>query len=142
MFKFTPIGLALLVIASPAVAQDSRLAAAFDGADVNGDGVISRAEFAASRLSRFDQMDRNNDGAISRADLPPFKRAAERFGPMIDALMRQADSNGDGKVSRAELAKAPAPMFDRADTNGDGFVDKAELAAVRTMLAKMRDGGR
>lgn len=142
MLKFLPLSLALLAIAAPAAAQDSRLAAAFDGADTNSDGLITRAEFSTSRLARFDKMDRNNDGAISRADLPRMKRAAEKLGPLIDLMVKQSDANGDGKVSRQEMANGPMPMFDRADTNGDGSVDKTELAAVREMLAGMGKGSR
>lgn len=140
MLKFMPLGLALLMIAAPAAAQDSRLAAAFDGADTNGDGLISRAEFSASRLARFDKMDRNGDGAISRADLPRMKRAADKLGPLIDAMVRQSDANHDGKVTREEMASGPMPIFDRADANQNGSVDKDELAAVRAMLAKMGGG--
>lgn len=140
MFKFAPLGLATLAmfaIATPAAAQDSRLAAAFDGADTNGDGLISRAEFSASRLTRFNKMDRNGDGAISRADLPRMKRAAEKLGPLIDMTVRQSDADHDGKASRTEMANGPMPIFDRADANQDGSVDKNELAAIREMLGKM-----
>jgi len=123
------------LIATPAAAQRfGDPAAAFDNADADRNGVITRAEFAASRMTRFNQMDRNHDGAVSKAD---FKRIA-RFRPeaagRLDALIAQADANRDGKATRAEMAAAPMPIFDRADANKDGGVDKDELAAIRSAL--------
>lgn len=41
--------------------------------DANGDGLISREEFAAPMLRRFDRMDANNDGIVT-----PEERAAAR----------------------------------------------------------------
>jgi hypothetical protein len=41
--------------------------------DANGDGLISREEFAAPMLRRFDRMDANSDGIVT-----PEERAAAR----------------------------------------------------------------
>lgn len=39
-------------------------------ADTNGDGVVTRAEFAAASAARFARMDRNGDGKLDMADRP------------------------------------------------------------------------
>lgn len=141
MKKLILASAALLAFAVPAAARStgSRTAAMFDHADANGDGMITRAEFAAARAARFAKMDRNKDGAISSADLPRMKRAANKLKPLIEMLVAQSDANRDGKVSRAEMANGPMPIFDRADANSDGAIDKAELAVVRERLAAIRD---
>lgn len=141
MKKLILASAALVAFVAPAAAQSagSRAAAMFDNADANGDGLITRAEFAAARAGRFDKMDRNKDGAISQADLPRMKRAADKLKPMLDMMINQADANRDGKVTRAEMANAPMPIFDRADTNNDGALDKSEVAAARQRLAAARD---
>ena len=62
-------------------------------ADVNGDGLISRAEAAAlPRLAeRFEQIDANRDGQMSRDEMRAFHQAQR-------AKLR-GDVDGDGKVS-------------------------------------------
>lgn len=141
MTRFLLLAIALSVTA-PAHAQFGRGVDAFDGADANHDGIVTRAEFIASRNDRFAKLDRNGDGAVSKADfgrLAKFKpEAADRLGAMI----AQMDANGDGRVTQAELAVAPAPIFDRVDANHDGAVDQAELAEGKAAIAAFRDRGR
>lgn len=127
------------LIATPVAAQ--RLgdpAAAFDNADADHNGLITRAEFAASRMTRFNQMDRNHDGAVSKADFKRIARFRPEAGERLDTLIAQADANRDGKATRAEMAAAPTPIFDRADANRDGVVDKVELAAITQALKALR----
>ncbi|WP_114952364.1 EF-hand domain-containing protein [Sphingosinicella terrae] len=123
--------LVAFALAAPALAAQRDRAAMLDQADANGDGAISRAEFAAHRLSQFDRADRDRDGAIARGD---FRRLA-RFRPeameRIDALIAQGDSNRDGRLTRAELQAAPMRIFDLADSDGDGRIDAAERSALR-----------
>lgn len=123
--------LAVLLAGGGADAQARRdPAAAFDQADANKDGAISRSEYVAARSSRFDQLDRNKDGAVSTADFPrlaSYPDAMAKLRVMID----EADTNHDGKVTRQELASAPTPAFAKADVDRDGQVSKAELAALR-----------
>ncbi|AHE56269.1 hypothetical protein NX02_23265 [Sphingomonas sanxanigenens DSM 19645 = NX02] len=107
----------------------------FADADVDGDGTITREEFAAARARSFDKLDRNDDGVVRKGDFSRLARfkpdAAQRLQRMIDA----ADTNRDGKVTRDEFVAAPSPLFDRADTNGDGVLSKAEADAARSALA-------
>lgn len=143
--KITILTLAALtaVVASPVPARmagGGGALAGFDGADRNGDGIVTREEFAAARAARFDKMDRNGDGVVAKDD---FKRLA-RFRPeamdRLEMLIKQGDANGDGRLTRAELQASPMPIFDRVDANRDGKVDKAELDRARETLADLRAG--
>lgn len=107
-------------------------------ADANGDGVVTRDEYARARAANFARMDRNKDGAVSKAD---FKRLA-RFKPdaasRLDALIVSMDANRDGKATRAEFDAAPMPLFDRADANGDRRLDANEMAAAKGRIDAMK----
>lgn len=130
-----------IAIAAPASAQlfgGGDPMDAFEGADTNHDGVVTRAEFVAARAARFDKMDRNGDGFISRDDFKRVLRFRPQAGQKVDAFIAQADSNGDHKVSRAEMAAAPTPIFSVADANRDGVVDQAELAAAKDRLQSLK----
>lgn len=134
------IASALLLPASAAQARFGQRdpMAAFDNADANHDGVVSRAEFRAARVARFDRMDRNHDGVISRDDFGRLLKFRPQVGQMLDQMLAEADANHDGRVTRAELAGAPTPLFDRADANHDGVVDANELAAARDRLQQLK----
>jgi hypothetical protein len=112
---------------------------AFRDADTNGDGAVSRAEYAAARMARFDKLDRNGDGSISRDDFGRLIRLAPRLGRRIDMLLAAADTNYDGRVSRAEYGVMPMPLFDRLDLNHDGKIDAQELAAARAHVEEIRE---
>jgi len=136
-----PLAVLTAVVSSPVSARmagGGGALAGFDGADRNGDGIVTRDEFAASRVARFDTMDRNGDGVVTKDD---FKRLA-RFRPeaveRLEMLISQGDANGDGRLTRAELQAAPMPVFDRVDVNRDGKVDKQELERAREALADMK----
>ena len=101
-------------------------------ADADGDGAVSKAEFAAFRTRMFDRLDRDGDGFASAGDLPA--RAAGGTAGGAGDMLARADADGDGKVSRAEFAAAPSPGFDRLDADGDGTVTQAEFAAAAQAL--------
>lgn len=135
----TLIVLAVLAIASAGTV----LAAPQDGAkperrtlDANGDGVVDRAEAAASpRLAeRFDSLDRNGDGRLDKDELRQGRDRGHR-GREGHARLQALDADKDGRISRAEAAADPAfaARFERMDLNGDGFIDRAdrELAAAQ-----------
>lgn len=107
------IGVATAAEGQPAAGQGKRTSL-----DVNGDGVIDRAEAAkAPRLAaRFDQSDRNADGRLDAAEQRAafagrdgrergdghgrgHRKGGERGGDGIARL----DTDNDGRLSRAEL---------------------------------------
>lgn len=131
----------IAVVAAPAMAQLGQRdpAARLAQADANGDGIVTRAEFKASRAARFDEMDRNGDGFISRDDFGRLLKVRPQAGQRLDEMLAEADANHDGRISRAELDQAPMPLFDRADSNHDGKVDAQELAALRERTTERRE---
>lgn len=95
-------------------------------ADRDGDGMVTRAEFASSRQAVFDRLDRNRDGVLDGADRAGVRPVPARLRDAVAG----ADRNGDGRITRAEFAAAPTPLFDRADTDGNGVVDAYEMARL------------
>lgn len=126
-------------LAMPAFAHGKR---GFDAIDKNDDGVISKAEAAASPrlLARFDAVDKNNDGKVSRAEY----RAWTTGKPVRSASgFNRLDTNHDGYLTRAEARhdSALAKRFRSADRNHDGRLNRAEYAAAMTSIhtAQRRD---
>ncbi len=128
MFRTTLLVAAFSVSAWPAPAQSQdaiqQLLANFDRIDVNGDGVISRAEFQMVRAERWMQIDRNGDGYLSEDDFPRW--AARRARTQL-AEIAFLDGNDDGRTSKDEFLNGPAPLFTWADLDSDGALTRSEL---------------
>lgn len=107
-------------------------------ADSNGDGVVTRDEYARARTANFARLDRNKDGAVSKADFRRLARFKPEAASRLDALIAGMDADKDGKATRAEFDAAPMPMFDRADANGDGRIDANEMAAAKARIDVMK----
>lgn len=129
--------------------------AALSRLDADGDGRISRDEFAAGHAVRaakqaghasaggahpapdFAAIDTDGDGYLVVAELlafhgrmsPPPQAAA---GGRLAQKFAQADRDGDGRLARAEVEQALPPLAQRfaaLDADGDGFLSQAELEA-------------
>ena len=120
----TPVLFCLCSLAPAQPAQAQRQArdgqVRFRGMDVDGDGVITRAEWRGSDQA-FRRHDRNNDGVLSGDEV--WDRTLDGD---LTAEFRRADRNGDGALSRAEWW-ADAATFDRVDQNRDGRLSLAEF---------------
>lgn len=86
-------------------------------ADKDGDGKLSRAEFAAGL---------NEERPHPPADAPPTQgggRMAQFFQANPDDIFQRLDANGDGKVERDELPEqareALGRFFEQADADRD-----------------------
>jgi Ca2+-binding EF-hand superfamily protein len=130
--KLTAVcGVLMIVTAgSPASAQRRPdLDTLFARADVNHDGLITRAEFQTVLAQRFRQIDRNGDGFLSQDDVPEGLRRMHPSTPRLNQWLKRFDANHDGKVSLTEFITGAMKLFDEANTKHDGVVDRAEAAA-------------
>jgi Ca2+-binding EF-hand superfamily protein len=98
----------------------------FDQLDADGDGRVSRREFAAYyRRVPFDRL-----RVVAVPDRS--KQAA-----LTDALFRLLDRDGDGKLSKEELRGAAASLR-KADLNEDEWITPEELLLYQSPGADAR----
>lgn len=113
--------------------------------DQNGDGVVTKDEFAATRALQFAATDADKNGSLSKAEyVGEFKarlekrlatdtRTAEKKEEERERQMRQAevrfgvlDSAKSGAITKAEFDYSGWRMFMHHDTNNDGVVSAAD----------------
>lgn len=132
------IGLALaagLAASSAAKAQTMDFVAGFARLDLNHDGLITRAEFIATRHPRFVLLDRNGDHYLTLADIPAFAS----YLPQAEearAMLARCDVDHDGRVSEAEFVACSLAVFDAADLNHDGVLTMEEARLARNQFRR------
>lgn len=91
-----------------------RFATCLDGADFttldrNGDGLVTRQEYAAHRLGLlrggFDSLDRDRDGALDAAEYGATAKIRFLDKPPVLARFSDLDRNRDGHVTFAEYLR-------------------------------------
>jgi len=114
--------------------------------DLDGDGKVSKDEYASGRDKEFARQDADKDGGLSQAEyvsdfkgrleaklpsLPADKREEERQREMrqVDVRFDVLDSDKSGKITPAEYAYSGWMMFSRHDRDKDGFVGKDDPVA-------------
>jgi hypothetical protein len=116
---------------------------AFDKADKNSDGKVSRDE--ANDIDGFDfsRADTNNDASLSRQEYqaamatstPRGDSGSARSGDAAPGAGQQrqaqvtfdtADKDKDGKITRDEATVVPGLNFTSADTNADASLSRQE----------------
>lgn len=104
-------------------------------ADKDGDGKLSREEFAAS-LKADETPKQPLAGGEGRGGRP----GAGQFNPK-EAFARM-DANKDGKISKDEARGPIEQNFDRIDGDSDGSISEEEfMAAARRLGAGGPEGG-
>lgn len=107
--------------------NETEAAALFERMDVNGDGVVSRAEFSIALVNHavnksfsfaspesdfvsqhFRALDSNEDGVLSRDEVVSGAHVMGLSATEANALFEKMDVNGDGVVSKAEFSIAAA----------------------------------
>lgn len=110
--------------------------------DLNGDGKVTKDEYAASRARQFKAVDADGDGRIVQDEYMDEFRArldggkVERLPISADRHRRQMsqtairfrvlDSNDDKAITPAEFDYSGWAMFVHHDTDEDGEVSKAD----------------
>jgi Ca2+-binding EF-hand superfamily protein len=135
-------GLGLTALAGAALADKGH--GMFGRADTNGDGFVSKEEFAAGRDAMFAKLDANTDGAVDQAEVDKAREAWHQrksqqtqadSGTQADKPKKQhhgrflarIDTDSDGKVTTQEFAAAGDKMFAKFDANGDGKLAQDEM---------------
>lgn len=134
----------------------------FERADTDGDGFVTKQEFAATRDAMFQRIDANKDGVLTQDELQKAREdwrqkmgkaapdqsqvqpgtqaqgqnqaQAQQPGKERHNFMQRADTNQDGQISAAEFAAMGEKMFARLDDNGDGKIAKDEVPHHRKRL--------
>jgi hypothetical protein len=109
-------------------------------ADVNGDGVVSRAEATAQADMQFDAADADRDGKVTGDEMRAAAAARARTGGR-GIGGRFGGSGGDVALTRDDYRARALARFDHNDANHDGNVDQAEMAAARQERMERRGQG-
>lgn len=136
--------------------------AMFKAMDTDGNGSVSRVEYAASGKQMFDNADTNHNGTVTltemtaacnlqasdmamKADKPVTMDKALKTDKSMKAnmdtmspadMIKLHDQNSDGQLSAAEQKAGCDMMFDKLDTNKDDKLSLAECEAGRKMMMK------
>jgi hypothetical protein len=119
--------------------------------DQNGDGAVSKDEFAATRQIQFARTDADKNGALSHDEyvgdykarlekslststLTAEKKDEEHMRQMRQAEVRFGvlDSDKSGAITAAEFAYSGWRMFTTHDSNNDGVVSAADPVKEET----------
>ena len=147
-------GLGLTALAGAAWADKGQ--GMFGRADTNGDGFVSKEEFAAGRDKMFTKLDANSDGAIDQAEVDKAREAwkqrraekaqaegttqADKPKREHQGFLARLDTDSDGKVTTQEFAAAGDKMFAKFDANGDGKLAQDEMPKHRRHKDAPADG--
>lgn len=138
MYKSFALLLLVVPLATPALADGSRMLAALDA---DKDGAISRAEILVLREQVFARVDADASGTVTMAEIKAAQAAmAERRKRAGVDNIWSSDADGNGELTLDEFT-AKTPGFDRADRDGDGVLSGAELDRVARLLGSFPADG-
>src|SRR5690606_40927255 len=86
----------------------------------------SRDEVGRMPDYRFAAMDANGDGALTKEEFAAM-RGERRNGPRGHGGMEKCDADGDGNVTKAEHRKHARERFAKMDANGDDVLTRDEM---------------
>lgn len=92
-----------------------------------GEG-LSLADFQAAGRQRMLRADTNGDGKVSKEEWAAARKNAKRDPAR---MFGRLDANGDGQLEATELDSLLARRFQRLDANGDGRLTQEERQAGR-----------
>jgi len=124
MKKVIAILTMIVFAAGPVLAADK----AFQKADKNKDGKITRQEYTHATSKAFDALDKNSDGVLTKEEIQSNDKID------ADKLISETDANRDGKILKQEYQKAAQQRFHSMDKNKSGHIDYNEWASDRSDL--------
>ncbi len=109
---------------------------AVQGADTNGDGVLTNAEVMTVATAKFDALDKNGDGTLTLSELPKQMPMGEMRAKRI-AKMKEHRANNPEKAAEFKARREESRMrrqsrmafIARIDANGDEQVSREEFMA-------------
>ena len=102
-------------LATGSLAQQSGLNEShLNALDKDGDGAISKSEFAEFADFSFKEMDDNGDGSLSPDEVDDH---------VVGDAFKMLDDDGDGSVSAKEFSDQMNDDFATADKDGDGLLN-------------------
>lgn len=105
--------------------------------DVNGDAVVTEAEFSGQRTSDYKRIDADGNGSVNDVEyVGEFtvrldrQLAAQREGQVKQGHSRfkVLDKNKDGQITADEFEATGKNLFAAFDSNKDGVVDEKDKA--------------
>jgi hypothetical protein len=117
-----------------------------------GTGDVTRAQMVAESNKAFNRADTNHDGFMSRTEFAARMQVVinthqvqskAEAQQMLDAANRafdDVDLNHDGRLSRAEATARPLKAFDMMDANHDGILTVAEKRAAHESAPALKAG--
>lgn len=102
---------------------------------VMGDAVMTRDEFLRQVRTAFESADANHDGSITRGEVAALHNRMMRgmHAAMGDGVGQHAGDAGEHGMTMPD----PAMMFDRLDINHDGVISRQEFMSAH---ARMHEG--
>jgi len=125
----------VLSAARPAVADDAAAPGArmFDKLDPGHAGQVTLQAFLDHRSHRFLSLDADGDGRVTRAEFAAAHPGADPAH--VAAAFDRFDRDRDGAITRAEWDAGETARFERIDANGDGVVTREEFLRDRAQVA-------
>ena len=106
------------------VGEDRSPTSAAEIWDANRDGIYTCDEWKGYLGRLFDRADLNRDGSLTAAEFAAVRRPGSA---LADADFGYFDENQDGKITRSEFVEKPNEFILRFDKNGDCRVTPEEL---------------
>jgi hypothetical protein len=105
--------------------------------DVNGDAIVTQAEFNGQRTSDYKRIDADGNGSVNDGEYTgeftlrlDRQLAAMREGQVKQghARFKVLDKNKDGQITADEFDTTGKTLFAAFDSNKDGVVDEKDKA--------------
>lgn len=144
MLRSEKAGLAAVMVAvaitsaSGASARGEKDGQAFQNFDIDGNGVVTEAEFTTTQQELFATIDADGSGGISKDELIAHAEArvaasgrtppAGMLEKRIDKQFSKMDANGDGTV---QMDEQQGVTFAQIDANSDGELTQEEFQSMK-----------